>query len=280
VGARQNEIYFKVVSQAQSNVLYFPGDIQNYKNQMVDPEWKLYSYENTVDILTSKFPQSNIFIVRPGEIEGLFSHYIHLTHPGEALLHLISLLSNLFHKINSDLGLSCYLHPIILTAFSRGVLVLNHILSEYATLKLSSPYVLDWQGNQNGIPIVRLPQWEPNLLVNKSQTPSKRLLEHKDQINEFMDKITAVHYIDGHRFPTESNVCKIIAELTQTKSLYIHATPRQLDDELRQWIRDEYQIFINSLGTSKYFCKKYFPNEPRSLKWHFQTLDEFTVDPL
>ena len=100
-----------------------------------------------------------------------------------------------------------------------------------------------------------------------------------DEILKFCGKITEMHWIDGHRFPTNLQVIESAGKFFQDNKceIFIHATPRQLEDVHRKWIREEHDQFVTALKNQSYapIEKKYFWNEPKSLLNHFKIIKEF-----
>jgi hypothetical protein len=91
---------------------------------------------------------------------------------------------------------------------------------------------------------------------------------------------------DCHRFPTSVEVIEQFAYYVNKRAssssplrLFLHATPRQLRDPRREWIRYEHDTFLQSLRDSKVSCiteKAYFfDNEKigRQMLSHFKCLD-------
>jgi len=208
-----------------------------------------------------------------------------LTTPGKCALHLIGILDNVHEKAKHDFGFSYPAdHPIILTAFSRGVLVLNHVAAEYATLvspQSETPYVLDWQGSKNDVPLVSLPTWEPNLSILTSKTSSAEIFSQKDKTLNFMNRVKAIHYIDGHRFPTNRAVCLALSKFTEKNNVRVnvHTSPRQVKSTSQPWIPMEFDIFVRYLeeNSAKFTHKMYFEDKPKKIEWHFRVLDELQV---
>eukprot|EP01125_Pyxidicula_operculata_P005584 TRINITY_DN1961_c0_g3_i2.p1 TRINITY_DN1961_c0_g3~~TRINITY_DN1961_c0_g3_i2.p1 ORF type:complete len:332 (-),score=15.94 TRINITY_DN1961_c0_g3_i2:109-1104(-) len=273
-------LYCSVVNNPQSVVFFFPGDIQKFSNEMKTSEWKDYCFEDTMTVLSKKYPSSSVVLVQPCRQIGDFSFYDKFYFPGHCLLHLLHLFDSFVLKSKSehDFNISTSI-PIILSGFSRGVLVLNHFLAEWATVDKDSRLILDWQADSNGKAIFKFPQWEYNLSLYLSQAKSDHLFEEFDRIKRFVNQIKAIHYIDGHRFPTSNLVVSSLADLIKKNELqlFVHTSPRQLESEQQTWIIHELELFIQHLEHEKatYIRKHYFANKEKTMEYHFKVLTEF-----
>jgi hypothetical protein len=197
--------------------------------------------------------------------------------------------------------------------------VLNHFVAEYATLISEPPpqYIYDWQDPDNRHHIV-LPYWETSLRITQSKTSSTLLFQNKSAVFDLIQRVEAIHYIDGHRFPTNPIVIEHFTSLLKTSSdqkqtqkpnetktshsshfketngkseernaqshphthLFIHCTPRQIKDSKRQWIAQEHSVFKEELlkRNVSFFDKIYFDNEQPSLENHFKILKVFETN--
>jgi hypothetical protein len=286
---------------------------------MEDTEYIEYSLENTVRILEERTRhRSNIFVVRADRMNQSLSEWEMMLTPGRGIAHMAALLQNALEQLCTKHNLDFQREklPICLFAFSKGVVVLNHFLAEYATLvsELPPKYIYDWQDPENRHHIY-LPSWEPSLRIERTKTPSDILYQNKSSILSFIQRLESIHYLDGHRFPTNPIVIDHLVSLLQHSSdrnlsqskdvphfstdklkcediktngqnilphvkLFIHCTPRQIKDPKRPWIGQEYSVFKEELKKRGvvFFNKIYFGNERRSLENHFKILTVFEIN--
>jgi hypothetical protein len=164
-----------------------------------------------------------------------------------------------------------------------GVLVLNHFIAEYSSLTSEPmpPLIRDWQDNINGRPVIEgYPPYEPTLRIYRMRSnTSNFLVLHKDSIVDFASRVKSFHWIDGHRFPTSREVVQSLAEL-QVKyntQIYVHGTPRQLEDKKCKWITEEFEAFKSLMETCeiKSHVRMYFKGQPKTIHIHFKILHEF-----
>jgi hypothetical protein len=66
---------------------------------------------------------------------------------------------------------------------------------------------------------------------------------------KFCEKIQDIHWVDGHRFPTNPQVIEVAFKFLwrEKVKIFLHSTPRQLEDNNRKWIREEYERFVAEL---------------------------------
>jgi len=289
-----NEVLYLGRPDAQKNVIFFPGDIQDIEERMIsghESEWINYSLENTAVLLYDKFKEHNcnIIVIRPDRRVGSVNEYDNHLRPGKGIAHLESVYQGVLKDIQSRIG--CHFDekmPIILVGFSKGSLVLNHFIAELATViecsQSSQPpqLVLDWEPDRK---TYKLPNYEPSRRIARTNTPASIAMDHKDVILQFMSRVTAIHWVDGHRFPTDQQVIRAASsflfkedESKHKTKIYVHYTPRQVQDSRRKWIKIEQDLFVETLKTIReavLVTKSYFEDEPPSLEFHFKCLDSF-----
>eukprot|EP01127_Copromyxa_protea_P013125 TRINITY_DN3489_c0_g1_i1.p1 TRINITY_DN3489_c0_g1~~TRINITY_DN3489_c0_g1_i1.p1 ORF type:complete len:247 (+),score=33.96 TRINITY_DN3489_c0_g1_i1:134-874(+) len=240
-----------------------------------------YCLENTISFLRKKFPHDNIIIIRPARVQGYFSCFDNLLAPGHTLLQLSALLYSFYDKIQELKGITVPEdHPIVITAFSRGVEILNHYLAEYTTLTQNiSGFIVDWQNHTaNGSALIDVGS-EKSLVLYKAKKSSEILFSHREALTTFISRVQEIHYLDGHRYPTHPLVCQSIAELSQKIPIFIHLTPRQQFSETQKFIGQELSAFQHAVDNSGGFLrqKHYLQNSPKTLETHFRILKEFKL---
>jgi len=289
-----NNLLFVKTKNPRKNIIYFPGDVQNLESEMKNGYYSSYaedySLEKTALLLATRCTDSNIFIVRPARFgPDHESHFDHLLRPGVGLLHLKSLLQDALKQTKQDSKTGVL--PIFLLAFSKGCLVLNNFLSEISTLEslsTSSPpqYIVDWEDESMSN---KLPSYEPSQLISRTKTTTDFIKKNEKEIFEFVKQIHGMHYLDGHRFPTNvlviENFVKAIAKIKnykekETLKIELSGTPRQIRDTKREFIRFEFETYIKWL---RYYNEKeknvleivdklYFEDQKASFRLHFDVL--------
>ncbi|OQR89485.1 hypothetical protein THRCLA_22683 [Thraustotheca clavata] len=260
-----NELLVAMIPHATSNVVYFPGDVQNFEHRMRKgrfKSWTTYSYEATAFLLASKFPSATIWIIKPQNIQAngmsCYDHFLTNTlevNPlsysphGNAHDHLRQLMTHAAEKIDNEAYLREDL-PLHLLGFSRGVVVLNQLITELA------------QSTQ---------------LVSEEDSCCSPVLPWFQQIN-------SIHWIDGGNgsgagaFPNHSFALSVLSDLPNI-SLHIHWTPYQYESNIRPWIAQEYKQFAKTMDTLGMLpiVHQYFTESPGTLENHFNILSAFQV---
>lgn len=150
-------------------------------------------------------------------------------------------------------------------------------------------FILDWQHSHNGI---QLPSYEPSFRIARTHTRTEKMESYVDEILSFFDRVSHIHYVDGHRFPTNPRVIETcfnyLASFQETekttnqneKILFIHTTPRQIADRNRKWIHAEYSLFLSHIKQTnlKFKLDPQFEKEPISLENHFKILRTFILE--
>jgi hypothetical protein len=155
--------------------------------------------------------------------------------------------------------------------------VLNHFFAEYASLEqqIVGP-IVDWQSHTaKGTAVIDVGA-EPNLVFYNAKKDSDILHANSAQLNEFISRITEIHYLDGHRYPSHPIVCKSVAELSKGVPIVIHLTPRQRNST-EKFIGLELAAFHNTVDQCGGFIreKDYLRGAPADLDTHFKILREF-----
>ncbi|XP_076328366.1 mitochondrial protein C2orf69 homolog [Tachypleus tridentatus] len=283
---RFNDILFyrpKDTNNVQGRAVYFGGDVQDYLENM-----KVYQYsrgymqwslENTAALLQDKFPQWEVYIVKPSHMHlktfSCYKNFVMVNSIGspqhsfstEGLQHLKLLLTNAilaaYHYQGCSVKSGVYPfvlniksgydgdatsvppleNPIILIGFSKGAVVLNQLLYGF--------YALDRTLNSDLI--------------------------------SFVKQIKATYWLDGGH-SGESNTWitdkKILSSFVKLEiEIYIHVSPYQVACTLRPWIGKEEKIFHETLSQlgGKISRTMHFETEEQSLTNHFLVLEQFTT---
>src|SRR5690348_15516463 len=93
--------------------------------------------------------------------------------------------------------------------------------------KKSPEFVYDWELDKKDW---ALPSYEPSQRIGRTKILSIAVEENSTEIFELFEKVESVHWIDGHRFPTNHCVIAAISDYfsKEKKKFFIHATPRQV----------------------------------------------------
>ena len=220
-----NDIYSFQVRCPESAVIFFPGDIQDSESKMsessIAQNFTDFSYEQTLQILHSKYKQSNIFIVRPSlksEDISLYGKYLDCDKNGNvqkydpngfATQALFLLIENYLCNDIDDL-------PIILIGFSRGGLVLNQILSEmgysvYSSAIFSRVCEMHWLDCGNGE--------KDNCYPVLSDTTLSFLSQFQNSLR-FYFHLTSYLYTDNQSCPNYYQLTQLINQL-QVNQLFV-----------------------------------------------------------
>ncbi|XP_078572219.1 mitochondrial protein C2orf69-like [Branchiostoma floridae x Branchiostoma japonicum] len=270
----QNEVIFCGNREAQDHVVFFPGDVQDYVENMEahrdNKNWKQWNLESVAELLSRRFPRSFIWVIKPSYMHlKTFSCYNFLVcnmmgtpeygdeprYPN-ALLHLKLLLNSAARKVSSELQHqvegqdSCpdqngcqderlQSLPITFVGFSKGCVVLNEILFELQEAK----------------PI--------------------------PELQEFLARVKTMYWLDGghqggsNTWVTNEATLRNFAELQV--DVHVHVTPYQVNDAMRAWIGKEERLFVKRLKKVGVNVTetRHFENEPRSLENHFKVLTAF-----
>uniref|UniRef100_H3HB66 Uncharacterized protein n=1 Tax=Phytophthora ramorum TaxID=164328 RepID=H3HB66_PHYRM len=146
---RENELYLSVPKSATArcNVIFFPGDVQDFKAAMLDgpfADYSDYAYEAVAELLSEKFGDTcNVWVVRPSRFKhgaySSFDNFVTTNNYGAATeydttayatKHLASLMQNTQatlrrQGVNVSTALSMHL-----LGFSKGGIVLNQLVTE------------------------------------------------------------------------------------------------------------------------------------------------------
>ncbi|XP_050419240.1 mitochondrial protein C2orf69 homolog isoform X1 [Patella vulgata] len=260
LGKKNDVILCGDPKKADQHVIYFGGDVQDYKENMEshrdNKRYLMWNLEDTASLISKKFPSSAIFVIRPSRMHlKTFSVYQNFvtsndfgcpTHSSdeEALEHLCELYKNAVSASISNN--SCELNageskPLVLMGFSKGCIVLNQIL--YELEKINNGDIQD--------------------------------------LKEFVKSVKDFYWLDGghsggkNTWVTDSSALQALAQL-DTK-IHVHVTPYQIKDEMRSWIGKEEKQFIKTL--KKYGANVtrnfHFESEERCIENHFKVLEAF-----
>ncbi|OWZ05492.1 hypothetical protein PHMEG_00022417 [Phytophthora megakarya] len=145
---RENDLLLSVPTSATArcNVIFFPGDVQDFEAAMkIGPfaDYSDYAYEAVAELLSDKFGACNVWVVRPSRFKhGAYSSFDNFVRTNEygaateydptayATKHLASLMQNTQATLRRQgVNVSTAL-PMHLLGFSKGGIVLNQLVTE------------------------------------------------------------------------------------------------------------------------------------------------------
>ncbi|KAF2368695.1 hypothetical protein FHG87_000542 [Trinorchestia longiramus] len=248
-------------------VIFFPGDVQNYPEQMVDSEESLrcWNLESVCEMLAERRPQSHILVVRPNRMEkqiNFYDNFVTLNRFGGidylksrfALPHLYHLVHNTLQSIQaSD-------HP--LQKLKRAA----DQLAGREDGESSSCAVRDEQPLSGPIcdasAAVATPTIDTitlvafskgcvvlNQLVTEIYLMSELSEQDKRLYGDFLQKVDEMAWLDGgHQgregtWITNPNFIKKLVSVLPRLQITIHVTPYQMHDAFRPWIGNECRRF-------------------------------------
>ncbi|XP_024939332.1 UPF0565 protein C2orf69 homolog isoform X3 [Cephus cinctus] len=245
-------------------IVFFGGDVQDLKSCMEkhndSKRYLMWSLENTLSILSKRFPQSHIMIVRPSRMEiksyAVFSCYDNFV-PGDeygvpsfkpnnnALLHLSKLLRSVLTQVSQQVRSVVWNFDILgvnltLMAFSKGCVVLNQFLHEFHHIQ-----------NQENL---------------------------DENLKDLTKRIKDIWWLDGGHAGTKDtwiNDKRILESFAKLGiKVYVYVTPYQVNDKRRPWIKNQENLFCKTLQELHVPVQRtlHFKEEKPSLTTHFNVL--------
>lgn len=284
------------------HVVYFPGDVQSYEEIMAcHPEnvrWKRWSFENAASLLSRRFPNSHIWVVRSSRMHlHKFSCYDNFVR------------SNLFGapEHGADFGAFKHLYTLLVNAFMLAEGIVSSPKATYFVTKdkrSPAPSSVHSEFSTNGCPhekehnlnypIVAL--GSPSVKGSVSFTLigfskgcvvlNQLLYELKNAktdpiLEAFISNIKSMYWLDGGH-PGGGNTwvtCPDILEgFAETGILvHTHVTPYQVHDTMRSWIGKEHRLFVQILQEYgvPINTQLHFAGEVPSLDNHFRVHEVF-----
>lgn len=239
------------LQDAKQHVIFFGGDVQDFKENMdkyFNIAYKEWNLESTAQLLQSRFSESAVFVIKPSKMLlntfSIFKNFLKFDEDGRpefspdfgAFVHLAKLYKSAKAIAADVTTVDSDCVPVKLVGFSKGCLVLNQLMFELTNVK-----------------------------------------EHAD-VKPFLDQVEAMFWLDGGHtgckdaYITDINVLKTIKDLG--KQLVVHVTPYEVKDQNRPWIGREERHFVKKLQDLKANIKEYrhFMDEPGSIENHFNVL--------
>ncbi|XP_048755447.2 mitochondrial protein C2orf69 homolog [Ostrea edulis] len=248
--------------QEQQHVIFFGGDIQTYPEIMesgMHKEYIEYNLEDTARILSRRFPESVVFIVKPSKMIlysfSVYKNFLHFSEDGipyighlpqnengiEGLTYLVRLYNNARRQMTSADSSPGTSPPIALVGFSKGCVVLNQIMFEMFSC------------------------------ANIDDT----------DVSDFIERLTSVYWLDsghvGERDAWLTDDALLSAMVQKGLQIFAHVTPYQVRDSFRKWIGKEEKKFVEKLKklNGNITEGRHFFEEPGSIENHFKILKLF-----
>ncbi|TYZ66988.1 hypothetical protein PybrP1_007699, partial [[Pythium] brassicae (nom. inval.)] len=260
--------------EAKSNVIFFPGDVQDFRADMVSgafPEFCEFAYEHAAAVLADKFGgDCNVWVIRPAHFFqrafSCFDNFVETNEigaatayssSGTAIKHLLALLESVrCTLLQRGVSVATDL-PLHLVGFSKGVIVLNQLITELAICK------------REGF---------------KSNNRREALLDDVSTYHKFFSQVRSIHWVDGGNassrgcVPSNERALAAIHDVSNAR-LVVHVTPYQYDSKDRPWIKQEIEEFIQQMRRHHVDVqlKMYNEGEVASIHSHFQLLRDFEV---
>ncbi|GCB59797.1 mitochondrial protein C2orf69 homolog [Scyliorhinus torazame] len=306
-------------SGSRQHVIYFPGDVQNYHDEMTrHPEhirWQQWSLEGVAALLFRRFPDSHIWIIKASRIHlhkfSCYDNFVQSNMFGvpehnsdsRAFSHLHALLTNAFKQAHSILhswtkpGESA--HSSFAIAHDEGSSLRHEIPNNsFAAKNDLGPTDLGFP--HPGTPRVYevLKCTDPSLKFiligfSKGCVVLNQLLyalseaKKDEELATFIRNIKEMYWLDGghaggnNTWVTSPEIVKNFAQMGIP--VHAHVTPYQVQDEMRAWIGKEHKKFIRLLGEygAQVTNQLHFENETASVDNHFRVLQTFkaALDP-
>ena len=134
--------YYLIMLFLLNNLVFYDKDYpENMKSHRDHGRYVDYNLENVAEMLSDKYPDSNILVIRPAKIElktfSCFSNFVNCDNVGNpdhkpncgALLHLATLLLSATEQTDCA-NISARDSKLVIIGFSKGCVVLNQFLHE------------------------------------------------------------------------------------------------------------------------------------------------------
>uniref|UniRef100_A0A8D0E3T8 Chromosome 2 open reading frame 69 n=1 Tax=Salvator merianae TaxID=96440 RepID=A0A8D0E3T8_SALMN len=292
-----------LLESPQHHVIYFPGDVQNYREIMIcHPEnfqWERWCLENVAAILGHRFPGSYIWVIKCSRmhlhkfscydnfvVSNMFGAPEHSTDFG-AFRHLYALLVNAF-KLAQNILLSqkntydFSKHGNTLACKSSTVATTNGCPAEErdcehlknSTMSFVDPSIV------GGVSFSLIGFSKGCIVLNQLLYELQEARKHKD-IDAFVKNIRAIYWLDGghsggsNTWVTHPDVLKDFS--LSGISVNAHVTPYQVFDTMRAWIGKEHKRFVQVLEELGVNVNSHlhFADEAPSLDNHFRVHEVF-----
>ncbi|XP_016325118.1 LOW QUALITY PROTEIN: UPF0565 protein C2orf69 homolog [Sinocyclocheilus anshuiensis] len=252
--------------KGNDHVLFFPGDIQNFQQEMaLQPDaapWQSWSLERVALTLGHRFPGCHIWVIRASQM------YLHKFSCYQNFVE-----SNLFGAPEHSLDYGAVHHLRALLGHSMQRAGLPNPLPPLSGTSTPGPlpagFTLTIVGFSKGCVVLNQIVYE---LAGARADPELRL---------FLDSVSDMYWLDGgHPGGSETWVtdkCALGELASSGVAIHTHVTPYEVCDPMRAWVGREHRHFIKTLENlgACLSQKLHFEDEPASIENHFRVIQEF-----
>jgi hypothetical protein len=295
-GKKNDVVFCGTDRPAESNVIFFTGDVQDYKEKMLahrdNTRFASWDVESTAVILCRRFPRSHIWVIKASRMElgtfSIFSNFVQWKSVTEgsggpmhsvgqgSWHHLQQLMVSATDEMNRchDENVACVdaEHCIAKPSqdCARQTDACSRVFSAYLPIILV--------GFSKGCVVLNQLVYDLSVTLRRNEMTSSLPLRDV-HAKEFAELLTAVYWLDGgHNGGREIWITNedILRSLVRFE-VNCHVTPYQIDDPARPWNGREQRRFIRGIEKlgGKVTNVIHFENEERSLENHFRVLELF-----
>lgn len=250
-----------------------------------------WSLEETALILSRRFPEGNIWVVKPSAMYlktlSVFCNFVETDGIGTptfsdnygAMQHLMALLSNGMQLVKQLTSVDGQLKTTMEKLPDKPNCYGNVDNQDEIV-----PVVASCDKVQNSKPDslpIRLIGFSKGSVVLNQLLHEVHLVDTEEPIKQAFSRVTAFYWLDGGHagnlktWITDVSVLKNLRKINA--DLHVHVTPYQMGDTMRPWIAKEEKKFVSrlrSLGLNVNETK-HFEDEDRSIEIHFRVLESF-----
>ncbi|KAF1791621.1 Uncharacterized protein GQ600_23322 [Phytophthora cactorum] len=270
---RENELFLSFPKSAAAccNVIFFPGDVQDFKTVMTTgpfADYSDYAYEAVAELLSEKFGDTcNVWVVQPSRFKhGAYSSFNNFVTTDEygaatkydptayATKHLASLMQNTQATMRRQgVNVSTAL-PMHLLGFSKGGIVLNQLVTELVRYSFNKKRSNSGQVRQGSV-FASTRQFfaAVGFLFLLDERESFCFLFCQLTLSIYSGQINSIHWLDAGNgslegaMPTEETALAVLSRYEQLR-LFVHVTPYQYEARQRPWIKAEVNSFVNKMN--------------------------------
>jgi len=216
-----------------------------------------FCFEKTLVLLCKQFPNSHIWIVVPSKymytVVCIYKNFIKTesivgvpehTCDFDGLEHLVALFKSMQNKMKQK---PIKTDSLVIVGFSKGCVVLNQMLYEISAMC-----------NAEGV-------------------------NHSNDVQEFVQKIKAMYWLDGGHsgddevYVTSIGVLEGLTKLMKSVKFFVHTSPYQTEDPSRPWKGEMKNAFVRQLKEKGFDVvdKHHFEGQDISIMLHFNVLTKF-----
>eukprot|EP00928_Gymnodinium_smaydae_P092251 TRINITY_DN76074_c0_g1_i1.p1 TRINITY_DN76074_c0_g1~~TRINITY_DN76074_c0_g1_i1.p1 ORF type:complete len:335 (+),score=82.18 TRINITY_DN76074_c0_g1_i1:44-1048(+) len=276
---KANWLLVRHVPGAARCIICFPGDISDFA--VGDKSYR-YSLESLLWVLTCKYPEDTVVLVRPRMMVGLFAAYVNFMFVdstgsprpmaqvrgarSDAVVAGAEAAAEMPLQADADAEAEEEERAPELPRAAAHLEALLHALEE--RLGESLPEALSLVGFSKGATVLTCLLRE----LADAQRPESRQL---------WSRATSVHFVDaglhvpGECFPSEAPALRSLAEVCRRDfAVWIHGTPRQLQDPRRPFVAAETDAFAARCREAGLRVERrlYAEGQELSLDMHFDCL--------